>query len=187
VKHLTLLSVLVLVAGCSETPIGLDNAATDALAASFAPAPKVGICHYSADTDTYSPLRINANAEAGHRSHGDAAEGEAVPGMPGYEFDAGCQPSQTADDLPVCLQAVVDAYNLASDPDWSFEGFGPWSVGWEDVTLLYLNGNGPYSVLVSDQGGGSLYCELTGNGAWVYTEQVADFQETREFLMALLP
>lgn len=51
--------------------------------------PKVQICHRTGN-GSYHLIDISINAEPAHRAHGDAKIGEAVPGMPGRVFGAGC-------------------------------------------------------------------------------------------------
>lgn len=51
--------------------------------------PKVQICHKTGN-GSYHLIEISVNAEPAHRAHGDAKIGEAVPGMAGKIFGAGC-------------------------------------------------------------------------------------------------
>lgn len=51
--------------------------------------PKVQICHRTGN-GSYHLIEISVNAEPAHRGHGDAKIGEAVPGMAGKVFGAGC-------------------------------------------------------------------------------------------------
>ena len=43
-----------------------------------APADKVEVCHYDADTGLLHPINVNANALDAHLAHGDYLQGEAV-------------------------------------------------------------------------------------------------------------
>jgi hypothetical protein len=51
--------------------------------------PKVTLCHHTG-SGKYVEITVSVNAEAAHRAHGDGKIGEAVPGMPGKFFGAGC-------------------------------------------------------------------------------------------------
>ena len=51
--------------------------------------PKIQICHRTGN-GSYHLIDISINAEPAHRAHGDAMIGEAVPGMAGKIFGAGC-------------------------------------------------------------------------------------------------
>jgi uncharacterized repeat protein (TIGR01451 family) len=50
---------------------------------------KVQLCHRTGN-GRYQPIEVSVSAEAGHRGHGDGKIGEAVPGMSGKVFGAGC-------------------------------------------------------------------------------------------------
>lgn len=50
---------------------------------------KVDVCHASGG-GVFSELNISRNALPAHLAHGDGMAGDAVPGMPGYEFDDAC-------------------------------------------------------------------------------------------------
>lgn len=54
------------------------------------PGPKIEICHRTG-AGFYNLISISVNAEPAHRAHGDGKIGEAVPGMPGKTFGAGCR------------------------------------------------------------------------------------------------
>ena len=49
----------------------------------------VDVCHRN-DTGGYQLITVAAQAVSAHRAHGDALPGEAVPGNPGFTFDAIC-------------------------------------------------------------------------------------------------
>ena len=51
--------------------------------------PKVQLCHRTGN-GRYQPLEVSISAEPAHRAHGDGKIGEAVPGMSGKVFGAGC-------------------------------------------------------------------------------------------------
>ncbi len=51
--------------------------------------PKIQICHRTGN-GSYHLIDISVSAEPAHRAHGDAKVGEAVPGIPGKTFGAGC-------------------------------------------------------------------------------------------------
>jgi hypothetical protein len=62
-------------------------------AAGAAPAPKVDVCHQTSNQlRGYILINVSGNAYDAHIAHDDAAPGEAVPGMPGFEFNADCLP-----------------------------------------------------------------------------------------------
>lgn len=50
---------------------------------------KVQLCHRTGN-GRYQQLEVSASAEPAHRAHGDGKIGEAVPGMAGKVFGAGC-------------------------------------------------------------------------------------------------
>lgn len=50
---------------------------------------RVQLCHRTGN-GRYQLIEISRDAEPGHRAHGDARIGEAVPGMAGKVFGAGC-------------------------------------------------------------------------------------------------
>ncbi len=54
-----------------------------------APASKVDVCH-SISNGSFIHINVSENAFEAHVGHGDVSPGEGVPGMVGYEFDAGC-------------------------------------------------------------------------------------------------
>jgi hypothetical protein len=65
----------------------------------FAQGKKADVCHQTGNG--FQKINVSLNAVSSHRAHGDALPGEAVPGVPGYEFDASCaavlaQPDFTA-------------------------------------------------------------------------------------------
>jgi hypothetical protein len=49
----------------------------------------VRLCHRTGN-GRYQPIEISINAEPAHRAHGDGKIGEAVPGVTGKVFGAGC-------------------------------------------------------------------------------------------------
>jgi hypothetical protein len=51
--------------------------------------PKVQLCHKTGN-GSYHLIEVSINAEPAHRAHGDGKIGEAVPGIPGKVFGAGC-------------------------------------------------------------------------------------------------
>ena len=51
--------------------------------------PKVQLCHRTGN-GRYQLLEVSTSAESAHRAHGDGKIGEAVPGMTGKVFGAGC-------------------------------------------------------------------------------------------------
>jgi hypothetical protein len=51
--------------------------------------PKVQLCHRTGN-GSYHLIEVSINAEPAHRAHGDGKIGEAVPGMAGRVFGAGC-------------------------------------------------------------------------------------------------
>jgi hypothetical protein len=51
--------------------------------------PKVQLCHKTGN-GSYHLIEVSINAEPAHRAHGDGKIGEAVPGLPGKVFGAGC-------------------------------------------------------------------------------------------------
>ena len=50
---------------------------------------KVQLCHRTGN-GRYQLMEVSISAESAHRAHGDGKIGEAVPGMPGKLFGAGC-------------------------------------------------------------------------------------------------
>jgi hypothetical protein len=61
--------------------------------ASAAPAEKVDVCHFSADSGTFHMINISENAYQKHLDHGDAVVGDAYPGMAHYVFGDDCAPT----------------------------------------------------------------------------------------------
>jgi hypothetical protein len=53
------------------------------------PGSKVQLCHRTGN-GRYQLMEVSTSAESAHRGHGDGKIGEAVPGMPGKLFGAGC-------------------------------------------------------------------------------------------------
>ena len=53
---------------------------------------RAGVCHVD-DDGIYRLIVVAAPAYDKHIAHGDAAFGDAVPGMAGYVFDENCQPA----------------------------------------------------------------------------------------------
>ena len=51
--------------------------------------PKVQLCHRTGN-GRYQLIEVSISAEPAHRAHGDGKIAEAVPGMPGKVFGAGC-------------------------------------------------------------------------------------------------
>jgi hypothetical protein len=52
-------------------------------------AAKVTLCHRHGN-GSFGKISVSENAVPAHRSHGDGAPGEAVPGSPSQVFDASC-------------------------------------------------------------------------------------------------
>jgi len=50
---------------------------------------KVDVCHRTGNGG-YHTISVASQAVQAHRRHGDALPGEAVPGQPGFVFDAAC-------------------------------------------------------------------------------------------------
>ena len=75
---------------------------------------KINICH-ATGAGKFNPLSISAKALEAHAGHGDVLQPNgAVPGSPGYVFDAGCN-------------AVTWTYGVNTAPDLS--AFDPLSAG----------------------------------------------------------
>jgi hypothetical protein len=53
------------------------------------PGSRVQLCHRTGN-GRYQLMEVSISAESAHRGHGDGKIGEAVPGMPGKVFGAGC-------------------------------------------------------------------------------------------------
>lgn len=68
---------------------------------------KTDMCH--ANSNGYQLISIAEPAVDAHIAHGDAAPGEPVPGMDGYEFDATCEP------IPVSELIFAVAYMDVND------------------------------------------------------------------------
>jgi hypothetical protein len=60
--------------------------------------PKVTVCHANGQ-GVFTALTISASALPAHAAHGDGLPGGAVPGMPGYQFDASCTAVQPQPDF----------------------------------------------------------------------------------------
>lgn len=97
------------VAGSLSLLAGCDAADPDASSPITAPGPlasaaksdKSDVCHYDADAGTYALINVATAALLAHLAHGDARPGEAVPTLPGYDFDEACVP-----ELRVLLQQL---------------------------------------------------------------------------------
>lgn len=63
-KYLLLLLTIFALNGCEEDTTIIDATADKKM-------PKVDVCHYDADTDTWETLHINGNALKAHLKHGD--------------------------------------------------------------------------------------------------------------------
>ena len=57
---------------------------------------KIDVCHYDKEEGVFFKISIAEPAYESHVAHGDAAPGESVPNMEGYEFDEECIPTSTA-------------------------------------------------------------------------------------------
>jgi hypothetical protein len=71
----------------------------------------VPVCHYDADTGTYTSIAVSGNGKAvdAHLAHGDALPGDPVPTMPGNTFDDGC--------VPVPDEVILAVAYTDQDPD----------------------------------------------------------------------
>lgn len=107
---------------------------------------KVDVCHVNGQGD-YHLININENAFATHVEHGDAALGDAVPGMVGYVFGDGCAAELAAVDsasgnLTVLVNGTGDDRYLQFDTATG-------TVSWQaddatfdaDVTSFTVTGN----------------------------------------------
>ena len=67
-----------------------DHAAKPA-AGERAPAPKLDLCRFSSDEDTFHLINVNGNALEAHIAHGDTQPGDAVSEVQNYEFGEDCE------------------------------------------------------------------------------------------------
>ncbi len=83
-----------------------------AIPAFAAPAEKVDVCHANR-SGSYNLISISAKAWGAHEAHGDAHPFEAVPDMPGYEFNASCEPVE----IGGCFAGNVGLVSFVENPD----------------------------------------------------------------------
>ncbi|CAN5764813.1 hypothetical protein BH23GEM7_BH23GEM7_41500 [soil metagenome] len=96
-RRTTLLLVplaLTALAGCQDHELPTESADVGAIAFNQGQS-KSAVCHYDADAGSYALISVANAALPAHVEHGDASPGEAVPNMPGFEFDEACQPVAT--------------------------------------------------------------------------------------------
>lgn len=115
-------------AGCDRAPEVTGPrtlSATDDLMSQMA---KIDVCHRNANGQ-YGKISIADAAYDSHIAHGDGGVGEAVPGTPGYEFGAECQPQEIEIETPECpcFSATSIAQALADQ--------------WFDVSSVVLSDN----------------------------------------------
>lgn len=94
-----------------------------------APAEKVDVCHYDAEQDIHFKINISEVAFPAHVEHGDAAPGEPVPGMEGWEFSADCTPISMVPEGMVSVPA--GEFQMGCDPEHA----GGFNCAWGELPL----------------------------------------------------
>jgi len=121
--------------GCSSgsyplQPGALSSSAGGAIGGDLLGVVEVGIvlCH-ATGRDRYQQISVAGPAEAVHRSHGDAAIGDPVPGNAGMVFDENCVPVPAAIRWTLRSVAFTDGGTATGYFDFD-EGTGT-ILGWE--------------------------------------------------------
>jgi len=104
----------------------------------FAQAKKADVCHRTGD-GAFQKVNVSLNAVSAHRAHGDALPGEAVPGAPGYEFDASCAAVLAQPDFTAFYIRNNNAVPLAD------RIYPPWDVDMSIVENLAGDGFSAYT------------------------------------------
>jgi hypothetical protein len=67
---------------------------------------KVNVCHAN-EAGSFNLINVSESALPAHLAHGDAAPGDAVPGMIGYDFSSDCTPT-----LVVNVTSCVSGFSI---------------------------------------------------------------------------
>ena len=146
-----------------------------------AAAEKVDVCHLDKDSGAYHLINISDNAFDQHVAHGDAAPGQAVPGMQHYIFNSDCtvtyipqkELKQTLTVYPtnVPVTSIVLAsgvnYQLEASGTFYYNSAGDWAdAEWYQISGVPVKGDTqgskPYVLDISING----YAQNTDWGAY---------------------
>jgi len=74
---------------------------------------KVNVCHAN-EAGSFNLINVSESALPAHLAHGDAAPGDAVPGMIGYDFSSDCTPffNGTVVNITTCVSGFSIPYYL---------------------------------------------------------------------------
>ena len=129
---------------------GIPTIVSQSRSTSAAGTAKVRLCHKT-ESGRYQPIEISVSAEPTHRSHGDAAIGEAVPADPTKVFDANCQP--VVPSIRIVKSTNGDDANEAPGPSIKVGSAVTWTYVVTNNSAATLN-----NVIVSDDRGVVVTC-----------------------------